>query len=88
MKLSEIMERYRPESWGRNETWQEHARRLWTDEPEYMARLRAHMVRLGGWFYKPVPIDDDVVQDGHHRIVVAIGLGWTDLDVPLEMVSA
>jgi hypothetical protein len=84
MLLSEIAVRYRPESWNgqRGDTWPEHARYLWRNEPGYMACLTWYMIRRDSWFYKPVITDGDVVQDAHHRIVIALALGWGDRDIP------
>lgn len=84
MTLAELVATHRPESHGRNEDWPGHARRLWRDERDYMAALAAHMTRLGAWPATPVIVDDGVVQDAHHRIVTALGLGWHDREIPVR----
>lgn len=86
MTLADLMARYRPESWGRGETWAEHARRLWRDAPLYMAMLAAFMVLEDGWVAGPVTVNDGVVQDAHHRIVIADELGWADRQVLVRVV--
>lgn len=84
--LVDLLARFRPESWAgtRGDTWPEHHRFLWSTEPDYMAKLLAHMRQLDGWFYKPVLVDGAVVQDAHHRIVAASVLGWWWRPIPLE----
>jgi hypothetical protein len=86
VKLSEVLERYRPESWGgiRGETWPAHAWYLWSEDAAYLFAILLHMQRVG-WFHGPLLVDDDVVQNGHHRVVAARALGLMDLEVPVEV---
>lgn len=84
MTLKEIVARYRPESWGRGEDWPQHAARLWRDEGTYMGRLMARMMRTDTWIGGPVIVNDGVVQDAHHRIVLAVELGWDDREISLQ----
>ena len=83
--LAEVLATYRPESDGgrKGETWIEHAQFLWAEDSGYMARMVAHMFHAGAWWGPPLVVDGEVVQDGHHRVVAAAGLGWFDLDVPV-----
>ena len=85
IKLADVLDNYRPESWGsRGETWPEHADYLWASTPGYMSRMTAHMRKLGAWFGGPMEVDDDVVQDGHHRIVIAAELGMYTMPIPVD----
>lgn len=86
VRLHVLTSTCRPESWGRGEDWTQHSSRLWADEPTYMTRLKAHMSASGSWIGGPVIVNDMVVQDGHHRIVIALELGWRDVEVPLVVV--
>lgn len=88
LKLRDLVSEYKPESWGRNEDWSQHAARLWREEGRYMARLKRHMEKTGSWPRGAVIVDGKVVQDGHHRIVVAWKLGWLDYEIPVEHVGA
>lgn len=83
VEVQVLLTTYTPESWGRGEDWQAHATRLWREEGTYMAALRDRMVAADAWIGSPIAVDDSVVQDGHHRIVLAAGLGWHDREVPL-----
>lgn len=84
MRLPTLLSSFRPESWGREEDWAAFAARLWREEHDYLAALGASMVKSGTeWLGDPVPIHDGVVQDGHHRIIVALSLGFFDMDIPL-----
>jgi len=83
MQLQELLSTYRPETHGRNENWHQHAERLWREEGEYMLALKNHMRSMHGWYYHPVIVDDGVVQDGHHRLVIAWTLGWRKREIPL-----
>lgn len=85
MKLSELITAYRPESWNgtRGDTWYEHAMYLLAWDREYMLDLRKFMASVKRWIDTPVVVKDDVVQDGHHRIAVALYLGWMDKDIPV-----
>ena len=87
----EIVGPLRPWPWtDPPETWHQHALRLWTDETDYMAGLLRYMSTLGTWFGGPVLWYDRHVQDGHHRLVVALGLGlgWRDALIPLRPIAA
>jgi hypothetical protein len=90
MPLVTILTSFRPESWGgtRGETWAEHYCYLRAEDPGYLARMRAHMLAVGGWFGPPVLVDGDVVQDRHHGLVVAMELGWHDLPIPVKNASS
>ena len=87
MTLAELVARYRPESWHgtRGRTWPEHAAYLWWDDPGHLLGLIHHMSRVG-WF-GTVDVQDDTVQDSHHRIVAAWILGWLNLDVPVRVLK-
>lgn len=89
MLLLEIVSNFQPWSqpgiaWAEQEDWFLHGWRLWSAEPAWMAVLMEWM-RREGWLFGPVIVDDGYVQDGHHRIVVAIALGWHRRDIPLEL---
>lgn len=88
MPLSALVTRFRPECHGRpQETWAEHAARLWRDEPEHMARLALQIA--AGWSPdKPAVVHDGYVQDGHHRIAAALDLGWHGRPVPVEVLPS
>jgi hypothetical protein len=88
MLLVELVTRFQPWSepgvaWAAQEDWWLHGYRLWTAEPDWMAALTACMRRYG-WLFGPAVVDDGYVQDGHHRIVGALTLGWHRRDIPLE----
>lgn len=87
MLLVELVELYRPISqpgiaWAEQEDWWLHGYRLWTAEPAWMDLLMAWM-RREGWLFGPVVVEDGYVQDAHHRIVVALALGWWRRDIPV-----
>lgn len=86
MLLRDIIEKTLPESWAgtRGKTWPEHSRKLWRQFPDYMREMTVHMWRTDAWLEGPVVVNDGYVQDGHHRIVIAVILGWLDRDIPLE----
>lgn len=89
MKLDDIISQFTPESWGRGENWDEHATRLWQEESKYMTLLRRTMMAEGKWIEGPITVNDNVVQDGHHRIVIAFGLEWdkkNPIEIPVEFV--
>lgn len=92
LPLSEVAARWLPWSepgvaWAGQESWGLHARRLWTDEPDRMAAFSQYMADVDGWPHGPVVTHDGFVQDGHHRIVVALGLGWHDRPIPVHVLE-
>lgn len=84
MRLSELVATHLPESHSRGqETWGQHADFLWDTESLWMTELRHAMRTLGRWLYGPVELHGGHVQDGHHRIVLALELGWHNRDIPV-----
>lgn len=89
MTLGELVAAVQPESDPHEqETWLEIARRLWTEEPRYMHAMMRAMLRIG-WIRGEtgVVVHDGHVQNGHHRIVVGLALGWHDRPVPVKVLE-
>ena len=87
LTIAEIVARYQPESHPHEqETWDEIGDRLWRDEWAYMTAMRWRM-HYYGWIAgtEGVTVHDGHVQNGHHRIVTALGLRMGDLAVPVEI---
>lgn len=85
MILVDLIASHLPECRGQpQETWWQHGRRLWADERGWMTALWDRMKREDDWLYGPVILDDGFVQDGHHRIVIALGLCWHGRFIPVE----
>jgi hypothetical protein len=70
------------------ETWAQHSVRLHRDEPAKMAALAEAMRSAGRWLGPPLAWVGPFVQDGHHRLVTAMCLGWHGRTVPAEPVTA
>lgn len=81
--LAHLVDTHLPEPWPRMGCWRKTARFLWHIDHRYMADLTAEMHRCGGWIENPVPVHGGYTQDGTHRIVAALGLGWWARPIPV-----
>jgi hypothetical protein len=81
MTVLDLVQTHRPETWGREKAWPEFIERLWAEEHTYMWSLAEFMAVTGKWPGGDVIVDDGVVQDGHHRLVLALALGWGNREI-------
>lgn len=81
MDIDQLMDEYKPGSHDDDWTWSQEFEELLSVHVDQLDRL-SEDIQVNG-ILQPILLDDDGrVWDGHHRIVVAFGLGFEE--VPVE----
>jgi len=89
VRLSDLVIRWQPFPRDYPETWLATARQQWTYELDHMKWLLEKMVDHDEWVFGPAELSKVTwtVGDAHHRISIALGLGWHHRFIPVIWVD-